>query len=91
MSFGDYLNPGTTCARISQNGMNPRPASLPLQHFVMQLCGRWPEPKIKVISLWFSQNSQIKTERLEPNGVEPKSKDNPKIQNPTQLEKQCGP
>ena len=63
----------------------------PLQHFVVQLCGRWPEPKIKVISLWFSQNSQIKTERLEPNGVEPKSSDNLTTQNPIQLEKQCGP
>ena len=37
------------------------------------------------------QISQVKAERLEPSGVEPKSNDNPKIQNPTQLEEQCGP
>ena len=41
--------------------------------------------------MWFWQISQDKAERLEPSGVEPKSNDNPKIQNPTQLEEQCGP
>ena len=28
MSFGEYLNPGTTCTKMSQNGVNPRPAGL---------------------------------------------------------------
>jgi hypothetical protein len=49
------------------------------------------EHQIKFTPMWFRQNSQVKTERLEPSGVEPKSNDNPKIQNPTQLEEQCGP
>ena len=28
MSFGECLNPGTTCTKMSQNGVNPRPAGL---------------------------------------------------------------
>jgi len=91
MSFGEYLNPGATCMKMSRNGVNPRPAGLLLQHFIVKLCGTWLEPKIKVTPMWFSQNSQIKAERLEPSEVEPKSSDNSKIQNPTQLEKHCGP
>ena len=91
MSFGEYLNPRATCTKMSRNGVNPRLAGLPLQHSIMQLCGTWLEPKIKVTPMWFRQNSQVKAERLEPSGVEPKSNDNPKIQNPTQLEEQCGP
>ena len=81
MSFGEYLNTGATCTKMS----------LLLQHFIVTLCGTWLEPKIKVTPMWFSQNSQIKAERLEPSEVEPKSSDNSKIQNPTQLEKHCGP
>ena len=75
----------------------PRPAglgplaSLPLQHFIVQLCGTWLEHKIKFTPMWFKQNSQVKTESLEPSEVEPKSNDNPKIQNSTQLEEHCGP
>jgi hypothetical protein len=76
---------------MSRSGVNPKPAGLPLQHFIVKLCGTWLEPKIKVTPMRFSQNSQIKTERLEPSGVEPKSNDNPKTQNPTQPEEQCGP
>ena len=76
---------------MSQNGVNPRPAGLTLQHFIVQLCGTWLEPKIKVTPMWFRQNSQVKAERLEPSGVEPKSNDNTKIQNLTQFEKQYGP
>ena len=49
------------------------------------------EHQIKFTPMLFRQNSQVKTERLEPSGVEPKSNDNPKNQNPTQLKEQCGP
>ena len=91
MSFGEYLNPGATCTKMSRNVLNPRPAGLPMQHSIMQLRGTRLEPKIKVIPMWFKQNSQVKPEGLEPSGVEPKSNDNPKIQNPTQLKKQYGP
>ena len=66
MSFGEYLNPGTTCTKLNRNGVNPRPAGLPLQHIVVQLCGTWLEHKIKFTQMWFRQNSQVKTERLEP-------------------------
>ena len=85
------MNPGTTCTKMSQNGVNPRPAGLPLQHSIMQLCGTWLEPTIKVTPMWFRQNLRVKPERFESIGVDPKSNDNPKIQNPTQLEEQCGP
>ena len=66
MSFVECLSPGAACTKMSRNGVNPRPAGLPLQHFVVQLCGTWFEPKIKVTPMWFRQNSQVKTERLEP-------------------------
>ena len=41
------MSPGATYTKMSQNGVNPRPASLPLQHFIVKLCGTWLEPKIK--------------------------------------------
>ena len=47
ISFGDYLNPGAAYTKMSQIGVIPRPAGLPLQHFIVQLCGGWLEPKIK--------------------------------------------
>ena len=47
MSFGDYLNPGAAYTKMNQIGVIPRPAGLPLQHFIVQLCGGWLEPKIK--------------------------------------------
>ena len=47
MSFGDYLNPGAAYTKMSQIGVIPRPAGLPLQHFILKLCGGWLEPKIK--------------------------------------------
>jgi hypothetical protein len=58
-----------------ENGLKwgePRPGSLgqpgglPLQHFIVQLCGTWLEHKIKFTPMWFRQSSQVKTERLEP-------------------------
>ena len=91
MSFGEYLNTGATCTKMSRNGVNPRPAGLFLQHFIVKICGTWLEPKIKVTPMWFSQNSQIKAERLEPSEVEPKSRDNRTTQDPIQLEEQHGP
>jgi hypothetical protein len=36
-SFGDYLISGTQHTNLSQNGRKPRPAGLPLCHFIMQL------------------------------------------------------
>ena len=47
MSFGEHLNPGATCTKMSRNGVNPRLAGLPLQHFIVKLCGTRLEPKIK--------------------------------------------
>ena len=47
MSFGDYLNPGAAYTKMSKIGVIPRPAGLPLQHFILKLCGGWLEPKIK--------------------------------------------
>jgi len=41
MSFGEYLNSGTTYTKMSQNGKIPRPAGLLQWNFVVQLCGSW--------------------------------------------------
>ena len=49
-SFGDYLISGTQHTNLSQNGRKPRPAGLPLYHFIVQLLGSGPEHIIKQIS-----------------------------------------
>ena len=47
MSFGDYLNPGVAYTKMSQIGVIPRPAGLPLPHFAMRLHGELHEPKVR--------------------------------------------
>ena len=49
-SFGDYLISGTQHTNLSQNWRKPRPAGLPLYHFIVQLLGCGPEHIIKKIS-----------------------------------------
>ena len=66
MSFGEYLNSSTTYTKMSQNGKIPRPVGLLPWNFVVQLYGTWLEHKIKFTPMWFRQNSQVKTEMLEP-------------------------
>ena len=46
-SFGDYLILGTQHMNLSQNGRNPRPASLPVCNSTVQLLGDGPEHDIK--------------------------------------------
>jgi len=47
-----------------------------------------PEHMIKSTQRCFRQNSQVKTERLEPSKVGPNSDDGPKILDPNRLEEQ---
>ena len=46
-SFGTLVILGTKHTKLSQNGRNPRPAGLPLCHFIVQLLGDGPEQDIK--------------------------------------------
>ena len=65
ISFGDCFKPGSTCAELSQIGVIPKPAGLPLPHFAMRLRGELLEPKIKSQQGGFVKIHKIKAERLE--------------------------
>ena len=63
-SFGDYLKPGSTCAKLGQKGVNPRPAGLPLPHFAMRLRGELLEPKVESYQDGFGKIHKIKPKGL---------------------------